>query len=187
MSLEGKDIVNAAKKQPLIFICAAVILALLGMMYWRAGASVDLQAKVDERSAVLQKNKTNANYAVQLDAQLKTLTEVNQKIKATALRSENLAQNQQIFYRMEAETGVKLIDIQQRPVDANPPKGAAALTYVPVIFSLTVEGEYRQILTFARQLETGPVISRVAGATLSVGSNNIPSLNLTVEMLGLRQ
>jgi Tfp pilus assembly protein PilO len=188
MSLEGKDIINAAKKHPLVFACAGVILVLLGMMYWRAGTSAELQAKVDERSAVLQKNKTNVNYAVNLDSQLRALTEVNQRIQATALRPDDLPQNQQIFYRMEAATGVKLMDTpQQRATAVNTPKGAVALTYVPVIFSLTVEGDYRQILNFTRQLETGPVISRVAGATLSLGGNNIPSLNLTIEMLGLRQ
>ena len=187
MSLEGKDIVNAAKKRPLIFVCAAVIFVLLIMIYWRLGAIETLRAQVDERTSVLQKNKANAAYAVQLDAQLKELTEINKKIKGSALIADNAAQNQQIFFRMEADSGAKLIDIQQRPVDTSLPKGAAALTYNPVVFAMTVEGEYRQILTFVRLLEAGPVINRVSAGTLAMGGNGLPNLSLTVEMLGLRQ
>lgn len=187
MSLEGKDIVNAAKKRPIVFICAALIFILLGLMYWRSGEIPELQGQVDDRTSVLRKSKINVTYSVQLDAQLKALTDINQKIKASGLRAENLAQNQQVFYRMEAETGVKLIDIQQRATDSNLAKGAVATVYLPIVFSITIEGDYRELLTFLKKLEAGPTITRVSGATLMMSANNALSLSLTVEMLGLRQ
>lgn len=187
MSLEGKDIVNAAKKQPFVFACATLAAILLAFTYWRSGAIPELQSRLDERSLVLQKNKTNVTYSVQLDAHLKALADINGKIKANALRFEDLAQSQRMFYGLEADTGVKLIDLRQQPPDKALPPNSAQLTYVPVVFSLAVEGEYRQILMFSKRIESGGTLSRVSRAVFSIGAKNVPSLDMTVEMLGLKQ
>jgi hypothetical protein len=187
MSLEGKDIINAAKKRPLVFACALLSFVFLGVTYWRLGAVDTLQEQVDERLLVLQKTKANVTHSVQLDAQVKEFTQINQKIKASALRPADLAQNQQMFYRLESETGVKLIDIRQQATDKTPVKGAVVTTYSPVVFALTIEGDYRQVLAFTKRLESGPTLSRTSNALFIMGSNNLPSLSMTVEMLGLRQ
>ncbi|MBC8010479.1 MAG: hypothetical protein H7067_10330 [Burkholderiales bacterium] len=187
MSLEGKDIINAAKKQPLVFACAVLLVVFLGFTYWRLGAVDTLQGQVDERLLVLQKTKANVTYSVQLDAQLKEFAEINQKIKASAFRPADLAQNQQMFYRLESETGVKLIDLRQQAPDKTPVKGAAVMTYTPVVFALTIEGDYRQLLAFTKRLESGPTLSRTSNALFIIGTNNVPSLSMTVQMLGLRQ
>lgn len=184
MSIEGKDIANAVKRRPIVFGCAALIFIFLVVMYWRSGAIPTLQAEVDDRSAVLQKTKANVTYSVQLDAQLKALADINARIRASALRADDLAQNQQFFYLLEAETGVTMTRFGQQKAPDKIPAGGA---YLPVIFSITVEGDYRQILTFLKRIESGPALSRVSGAMLMIGGNSVPSLDLTVEILGLRQ
>lgn len=188
MSIEGKDIVNAAKKQPFVFICSALAIVLLGFTYLRSGAVPELQGQLDDRSLVLQKNKTNITYAVQLDAQLKALADINGKIKESALKPEDLAQSQRMFYGLEADTGVKLIDLRQQASDKSQPKNSVpSSSYASVVFVLTVEGDYRQLLTFARRLESGGTLNRVSRAVLTISADNMPSLDMTVEMLGIKQ
>ncbi len=186
MSLKGKNIINACKRRPLLCICIGAGLGLLLCFFLRMDLVGETKTALEERSKYLKKLKTNALYANQLEQQIKTLKEVNQTLADAALREGELAKNQQLFLRLEAETGVKLVDMRALPVPP-PPKGAGSNSYVPISFSLTVSGEYKQLITFLKRLDQGPTLSRVVNAAIS-GTNTGPqTMSLGVELLGLRR
>lgn len=186
MSLETKDIVAAFKRRPLLFTCGAVCLVLGLSLYFRAGVPAELETRLAEREKELKRLSNNVKFSAQLDAQLQTLRRANEVVQAGALRPAELARNQQLFYRLEAESGGKLADIRQLTPPA-PAKGAPApVAYVPVPFSLTLRGDYEQIIGFLHRLDHGAALSRVTSASLGRPEDGAQSLTLTVDLLGLR-
>jgi hypothetical protein len=186
MSLKSKNFVNACKRRPLLCICIGSGLILLLVFYFRMNLVVETETTLAERSQHLKKLKTNAIYATQLEQQIKTLKDVNQALADGALREGELAKNQQLFLRLEAETGVKLLDMKAQPVPPAP-KVAGGSSYVPISFSLTISGDYKQLITFLKRLDQGPTLCRVVNAAIS-GTNTGPqTMSLSVELLGLRR
>jgi len=186
MSLKSQNIVNACKRRPLLCVCIVAGLGLLLGWYLRLGLIGETEAALAERSAYLKKLKTNAIYATQIDQQIKALKDVNQTLSDAALREGELAKNQQRFLRLEAETGVKLVDLRAQPI-LPAPKGAAANSYVPIGFSLTISGDYKQLITFMKRLDQGPTLGRIVSASISGAGSGPQTMNLGVELLGLRR
>lgn len=186
MSLEAKDIAAAFKRRPLLFTCGALCLALGLGLYFRSGLPAELETRLAEREKEMKRLGNNVKFSAQLDAQLQTLRRANEVVSAGALRPAELARNQQLFFRLEAESGVKLVDIRQL---ATPPptKGAPApVAYVSVPFSLTIRGDFEQIMDFLYRLDHGPTLSRVTSASMARPEEGTQSLSLTVDLLGLR-
>ena len=185
MSLETKDVVNGIKKQPVASACGFVFFVLLIALYFRFGALAEAEAVLEQRTKTFRELKNNVSYSAQLDDHVKQLSAANQRIDASALRAAALAQNQQIFYLLEAQTGVKIVDIRQQAVPP-PAKGAPATGYIPIDFSLNVEGGYEQVLLFMKRVERSPSINRLAGATMSVKETGVATVSMNVAMLGIR-
>jgi Tfp pilus assembly protein PilO len=189
MSLETKDIIAAAKRRPLLFVCGAIVLAAGVLSYFRMDVRGQVEDALAEREKELKRLSNNVRFAVQLDNHLQSLREANEKIAAGALRVGELARNQQVFYRIEADSGVKLLDLRQAPLPA-PARGAAATTtYVSIPFTLTVRGEYPQLIDFLNRLDRVATLSRVTSANTSFNpatKDEGQALSLTVELLGFR-
>lgn len=188
MSLETKDIVKGFKKQPVASVCGLVSLVLLLSLYFRMGAMDERQTLLEERTAAFTGLQANISAAGQLDAQTKALAEINKSIEAGVLKAGALAENQQFFYRLEAATDVRLQDFRQQAVPA-PAKGSpapVANAYVPIEFSMNLEGSYEQVLLFMKQLEASTSLGRIAAASISMKEGGLVTLKLTVIMLGLR-
>lgn len=184
MSLETKDVVAAFKRRPLLVACGAVSLALALGVYFRMDVRDAAQARFDEREKELLRLIANTKNSAQLDAQLEALRRANAVVEAGALRANELARNQQIFYQLEAESGVKLLDLRQLN-PAAPVKGGP-VTYLSIPFSLTVKGDYSQILDFLQRLDHGPTLCRVSSASIGRPVEGSYTLNLGVELLGFR-
>ena len=188
MSIEGKDIVKACKRQPLLAVCIALCLALGGSLYLRSGLLDETQALLDEQSKLQRKLAANVKNGTKLDEQTASLKKVNELIRSNALKEGDLAANQQLFLRLETETNVKLVDLRPLPIPP-PAKGAPAKGYVPMAFSLSVSGPYRNIMEFLKRLESGLTLAKVtqASAAFSSSPDAEQTLALTVEVLGVRQ
>jgi len=184
MSLETKDVVAAIKRRPLVAACGMISLALLLGIYFRMDVRDVAQAQFDEREKALLRLIDNQKYSAQLDAHLQALRKANAVIEAGALRANELARNQQIFYQLEAASGVKLLDLRQL-TPAIPAKGGP-VTYVPIPFSLTVKGDYAQIMDFLQRLDHGPTLCRVSSASIGRPVEGAYTLSLSLEMLGFR-
>lgn len=186
MSLDAKDIAAALKRRPLLFTCGALCLALGLSLYFRSGVPAELETRLAEREKEMKRLSNNVKFSAQLESQLQALRRANEVVAAGALRPAELARNQQLFYRLEAESGVKLVDIRQL-APPPPAKGAPApVAYVSVPFSLTIRGDYEQIVEFLYRLDHGPALSRVTSASIARPEDGAQSLSLTVDLLGLR-
>lgn len=185
MSLDNKAVGELFKRHPVPLGCACLTFLLLVVLYFRFGGLAEVQAKLDEREKTLSKLVGNVKFSAQLDTQLAALQEANQVIQAGALRAGELARNQQLFYRLEADSGVKLLDIRQQPLPL-PAKGAPATVYVPITFSLSILGDYGQIMKFLKNLEKGATVSRLVAATIGPPVEGGQTVSITVELLGIR-
>jgi hypothetical protein len=185
---------NFIKKQPVAMICALLCVGLAAATYLRRDA-------VAEANDVLAQNKTegehlsdNVKNASKLDEQFAAMTQATQAIEARLVQTDQskLATNKQYFYKIEEETQTKLKALNQSGV-ANSAKNATKTNYAGVVYSISVEGTYPQLLDFLRRIESGEHFSRVLSLKLNHdnGGENAPataaslSLNLDLELLGL--
>lgn len=185
MSIQTKDLVAALKRRPLLCICGALVLGFGLTLYFRLGVADASRERLAEREKEFQRLTNNTKFSAQLDTQLQALRNANATIAAGALHVGELARNQQLFFRLEAETGVKLLDLRQLPAPA-PAKGAAA-TYVSIPFSLTVKGTYDQLIDFLQRLDRGATLSRVSTGSIARPSDGTQALSLSVELIGFRE
>lgn len=183
MSIETKDLVAAFKRRPVVAVCAALIVVLGLRIYFTMGSDEVVQDTLREREKELGRLTANTKFSAQLDSQLETLRKANATIAAGALRVGDLAGNQQVFFRLEEQTGAKLLDL--RPLNVPPPK-AGAPAFVGIPFSLTIKGEYFQLMDFLMRLDRGATLARVTTASIARPADGGQSLSLTVELLGFR-
>jgi hypothetical protein len=187
--MTGADLLALIKKQPIATACALVCV-LCGIAFYFRMDAIDeartaFEAKEKESRAIAQ----NARHTNGLAEQVAEMQAAGKAIESRLLRAGDLANNLQVFYRLENETGVKLIDARQNPPSAR--QGAPKTLYVPVSFSVTMQGNYTQIWSFMRRLETGPhfarfervAVGKVETVAKDAGSD-IMSAVLTVELLG---
>jgi hypothetical protein len=177
------------KKYP-VGTCAAILaLVMSGALVVRHMGLSEMQTAYDNTATEGQRLAANISHAGQLDEQLKALEEANKTISGRLVNPPDLAINLQYFYKLEADTGVKLLDTH--PVDAKgAAKSAAKGVYTPVQYIVTLQGSYLRTLTFLRRLEHGVFFCRVIGGTCTQAQSEQDkgggdtTMSLTVELLG---
>ena len=185
MSIETKDLVNLWKRQPVLCTCGVVVLGLLLSLYFRMGDREEVENALAERTKLRNRQAANIKYGVGLDAQTQRLKTANAALASNALKVGELALNQQFFLRLEAETGVKILDLRPLPVAA-PAKDAPADAFVPIGFALSLSGNYDQLVLFMNRLEEGETLGRIVNGGLSGSEAGTQTLSITVDLLGLR-
>jgi hypothetical protein len=171
------------RKHPISVGCAVLSLLLLGAIYFRRDKISEAETELNDRSAEGERYQANIKNSGQLKEQLETLQNAAKEIDSRIIRANQLGANSQIFYKLVSETGVKLIDLRQLPT---PPKGPGA--FIPIGFSIAMQGDLPQLLTFLRTVEGGANYCRVLGASCTLNSNNrqLPLiLTLNLELLGV--
>ena len=164
-----KDLSLWLKKHPFGAVCAGLSVVLLGAYFFRQGSVPSSQALLAERASESQRLKSNIAHSASLKDDVAALEEANKKIADRLVRPADVAKNQQYFYKIEADTGVKLMDLRSGAATApsgKPAPGPKKL-YTPVAYSCTVQGTYTQLLTFLRKLDEGEHFSRVLNASIS--------------------
>jgi len=172
------------KKNPVTVACGVVVLAVLGGLYFRSGDIATAEAELAEKSAASEKYSLNITYSAQLKEQHDALATANKAIESRLTRASQRGVNTQYFYQLERETGVKLVSFTQSATPAKPAKSA----FMPIGFSVAVQGTLAQTIDFLRQLEDGAHYCRVHTANFSINptSRGGPlTLSLTLELLGL--
>ena len=187
MSLETKDVAAWVKKRPLLTTCALLVAALGLALYFRLDVQTTLETQLAEREKELSRLTNNVKFSAQLDTQLEALRQANARIADGALREADRARNQQVFYRLESDSGVQLVDIRQLAIPAPARGGQAPKTFVSIPFNVTIRGDYEQIIGFLNRLDHGATLSRVSSAGVARPEGGQHTLSFTVDMLGLRQ
>jgi Tfp pilus assembly protein PilE len=174
-----------AKKNPVTVVCAVItVLAVVGI-YFRSGDFPEAEADLAQKSAAAERYALNIKYSAQLKEQLDAAVAANKQIEGRLTRASQQGINTQYFYKLQRETGVKLVSFAQAPTA---PAKATKSAYIPVAFNVSVQGSFPQILDFLRQLESGTHYVRVltANCASNITARSSPlTLTLTLEMLGL--
>lgn len=184
MSLTGQDLVALFKKHPIGISCGLAAFVFAGASYYRMDLIPAAEALLEQRTSEGEKLKNNLKNSVLLKEQHDALVAANREIASRAIRMGALTTNLQYFYRIEAETETKLIDVRQ--LAPAPVKGPAP-KYLRIPYSLSVQGDYAKIISFLRKLETGSHFCRVTSATINPvpsGSPGSVTLTLSLEVLG---
>lgn len=189
--MTGADLIALIKKQPVAFACG--LLVVLGglNLYFRGDALSLAQAEAEARQQEQKKIEANARHTLGLAEATAAMQAAGRQFDARLVRAGQLADNLQFFYRLEADTGVKLLDVRQQGIPA-PRPGERRGAYVPIPFAVSVQGSFPQVLAFLRRLEAGPHVVRFPQVTVTKatggaeGAAALPGLSLTVnlEMLG---
>lgn len=183
--MTNQELVAALKKNPVVFGCAALSVALIVGLYFRSDAIPEAEAALTQKSAESERITLNIQYSAQLKDHVESVAAANAEIDTRIVRASQLGTNTQYFYKLESETGAKIIDLRQTTAAAvaKPAKGA----FLPVAFAVTVQGTLAQVLDFLRHVENGAHYSRVltANCTGTANARNAPlTLALTLELLG---
>ncbi len=140
------DLIVVAKKNKIVVVCAVLSLGLLGGMYFRSGAIAEANAKLEETSKQARRYALNLSMSAHLKDQYDALVAANKAIETRMIRPAEIGINQQYFYKLETDSGVKLLDLRQSGGKVK--KG----TYTPVAFTVAFQGEFPQVIAFMRAL-----------------------------------
>ena len=190
MSITPKEILAFVKRYPVGVVCGLVGVIMLAGLYLRSDRADDLsdQSKqLEEQSKkILGEIRNGANIAEQYAA----LSAKTKDLDSRLIRGSERALNQRYFYRIESDTGVKEVNLQQTSSGAEPGKGDKRL-YCGIGYSVIVTGDFRQILDFVGKIESGQYFYRLISATVSrkagdaAGAAPVITLSLNIELLGL--
>jgi hypothetical protein len=178
------EFVAFVKKNPITVGCGVLSLALGVGIYLHSGTLPDTDAELRQKTAEADKYAANIKNSSQLKEQLDVLTAANKEIDSRLVHNQ-LGVNYQFFYKLFADTGVKQIELHQVPVPAaKVGKGA----FIPVGFSVAVQGDQAQLLQLLHTLESGVRYCHVLTATCNANAANRSApltLSLTLELLGV--
>jgi hypothetical protein len=178
------------KKYPLSASATGLALAFALAWYLRSSAVTENEQLRARRIAEKTRLESNIRNAIQLQEQFDALVGANSMVASRLLKAGDLAANQQYFYELEANAGVKITDLKTQAATPSA-KGAVVQkgAYSPVSYSCTIQGGYVQVLTFLRKLERGRHYNRIVSGSIvavSAEDNLDPQLTLTlaVDLLG---
>ena len=182
--MTAADITTTFKKQPIGFICGLLIIVLAVLLYLQGSETDTNQADYESKSGEATRIIANVNASKNLVEQVQEIQAQVKDLESRLVRSSQLAVNLQYFYKLEAETNVKLLDVRQNAV----PRGSG-LSYTGIPFSVTIQGPYKQVMFFLNRLENGRHLCHFTGANFTKIANDTSSpvgmtLTLNLELLG---
>jgi hypothetical protein len=163
--MTNEELLAFIKKNPIGVGCGVLSVALGAAAYIRGGSLPDVEAELVQKTAEADKHAANITNAVQLPEHLEALVEANKEIESRIIRAGQLGVNNQYFFALERDTGTKLIDFAQLPLQ--PAKGPKT-AFTPVGFKVSVQGTQAQLLDFLHRLESRAHYCRVLLATCGV-------------------
>jgi hypothetical protein len=192
MALKTQDLVAFFKKYPVAIGCGALSLVLLTGSYIRYSRADELAVLLKQKEVEGQRILDNIRNGANLSEQYEALTAATRELESRLVRSTERARNQQYFYRIESETGVKEVSLQ--PISPTSGQQRDPKTfYAGIGYAVSVQGDFRQILGFVGRLESGPYFYRlISGSVFRQGQRRaadstppVLTLTLNLELLGL--
>ena len=182
--MNSAELSTTLKKHPIGVACALVAIACGVMLYMRAGNIASSQAESDSATAEASKMIANVRNSASLVEQGAEIEGLSKELDGRLMKAGQLAVNLQYFYKLEAETEVKLVDVRQNALPRN-----AKAQYIGVPFVVTIQGSFAQVTGFLNRLQNGPHFCRINSATFnktgseSAGGTDM-TLSLSLDILG---
>jgi hypothetical protein len=186
MKLNPRAVACGFKRYPVLFTAVVVCIPLAIICFVRDGAIIEQQAELEKNLALASLFRANIANSSQLQQQVDFLVQAKEAIAKRAFRAESLPLNLQYFYKLETDVGIKYLTLNPtaRTV-ASGAKSASSTTYIPLNFSVSVQGSFHQIITYLRCLEQGAYFCRINSASV-LSSGSIVTLNLDLDLLGIQ-
>jgi hypothetical protein len=189
--MAAEPVIATLKANPISVVCGALALTLAVGIYLRSGRVPEGEALLEQKVTQGERIDANLKNGVQLADQFAAITTARKEIEARLIRPDELAKNLQFFYKLEADTGTKLVELRQNVIPTGKPGAKLKTAYMGVGYGVAVRGDYVRLLDFLRRLESGQRFCRVMTLTL-VGTGggaegtrgNELTLNLSLELLG---
>ena len=181
--MTNQELMAFVKKHPISIGCGLLSVLLVGGIYYRGAQVPDAEEQLTHLSEQSENYKANIKNGAQLKEQLEALVTANKEIDRRIIHASQNLPNQQYFYQLQSDTGVKLVVLNQTTLTVAKPTGKNS--FAPIGFSVSVQGTLPQILDFLRRIESGAHYSRVLAATCASSPNKTLTLSLTLELLGL--
>lgn len=162
-----------------------LVLLLGAATFWRSDALGAVEQELAKKQAAANRLGRNAKLAAQLPEQAKALAAARQAVEARILRGAEIGPHAEFFYRVEREAGVKFTELRPLP-PPQLPKGAAP-RFVPVPFTLSLQGTWPQLLAFLDLLESDDRYVRLQAVSVMANPGNRQealTASLAVELLG---
>ena len=175
------ELVPLIKKHPIGLACGVISLACCLLLYFGRTRIGEYQKLNEEKTAEASAAIANVRNSEKLGEQTAALQAANKELESRLMRAGQLAGNLQYFYRMEAETEVKMIDVRQGSTRT----GARTTSFIGVPYSVSVQGTFPQVLTFLGRLQKGHHFCRFISVGLTKAGDEQLTLNLNLEILGL--
>lgn len=178
------------KKYLIASIFVGTSILLIAAIVFRSGEVPEREKILEQKSADGRRLQSNITNSALLHEHVNSLSEVNKAVVEQLVNPNQLAENLQYFYRIEAASGAKLVDVRQvySAASAKGSKGA----FVPIPYTISIQGGFRTVLNFVRRIEKSNRISRIMTASLGQASGGgehegqeVVSMNLNVELLGI--
>ena len=182
MKIDSQVLIGALRKYSVLSVAVLICIPLAAVCFYRFDAIIEQQAELEKVQAVSSLYRANVVNASQLQQQVDFLVQAKAAIAKRAFRTESLPLNLQYFYKLETDVGVKYLNL-------NPTGRAAAASksggYIPLNFSVSVQGSFHQIITYLRCLEQGAYFCRINSASV-LSSGSTVTLNLDLDLLAIQ-
>lgn len=181
MSVFLSQLLATARQSPVIATCVALTL-IAGIANYPLNE--ERQAALREHEEMRQRGEAMLvalTDRIRINADLLIVSEAQDTIDNNLVSEDTMEVNLGYFYRLEKLNRVRLARIDQMVAPAA--DTGALFKTVPV--SLQVNGSYRNVLAFVRDLETGPRLLRVRSYRIERGDGigNELQLVLIVDLL----
>lgn len=185
MILENQ--IKLARQYPLVTIFGAISLLLLVAIILRVPKVGELKEANEQREREWATIRSNHERSTDLEAEVEKLRAFSEEVNRRLITAENIANNYDYFYRIERQTGARIVNMQQVSAAA-----ARRAQYIPelgdfelVTFNLTFQGSFDVVMTFLQGLERGFHLVRIESIMMSRedGPGATPSQRLVTTRL----
>jgi hypothetical protein len=195
IKINKEQVLNFLRKHPVSIGCVGFCLLLGIFQFFRWDALPAAEAELEARTADAERLALNIKNAAQLKEHHDLMAASLKAIDSRLIHVSALATNLQYFYRIEAETNTKLLDLRQSTIPVGREKKIGS--YIAVPYAVSIRGDYAKLISFLRHLESGNYFCRVNTAILSASkatsgaekteesADELLSLALNLELVGV--
>lgn len=176
--MTGPQVITWMKRNPIPVGAGLLSLALAATIFLRSDLVPEANATLDAKSTEARRYDLNLTNSTQLKEHYEAMAGATKEIESRLIRPSQLGINQQYFYRLESEYGVKLSELRQDS------RTQSQGSFIAVPFALTVQGDFPAVVGFVQGLENGAHYCRVLSASCTADRTGPVTLVLNLELLG---
>jgi hypothetical protein len=164
-----EDQIKKVRQYPVVTVFGVISLILVIAILIRNPQVSSLRETNEQREREWATIRTNHERSADLEIEVEKLRSFSEEVNRRLISADTIANNYDYFYRIERQTGVRIVNIQQLPVAA-----ARRPQYLPelndydlVPFNLTFQGGFDVTMTFLQGIERGFHLIRIESISIN--------------------